>query len=72
MADFIADSPRQWAIPEDVAERAAARRRGIDAAREHDEAEAERVGTIWSDWLRRMRETGQASEEPDLRDYIGL
>lgn len=71
MAEPIADDPASWTWPEDVRERLAAKRAGIEAVRQADAEDTERVGTIWSDWLRKMRETAQADEQPNLHDYLG-
>jgi len=51
MADWIADSPQTWETPPDVAERAAARRSGIDATRQQASDDA----LAAQPWVRRMR-----------------
>lgn len=53
MADWIADAPGQWVIPEDVLERAEAKRRGIDAYRAQKAADRAAVLPI-SDLLRQI------------------
>ena len=73
MAEPIADDPASWSWPEDVRERLDAKRRGIEAARQQAEAEAAATQPgIWSDWLRRLRATGEATEDLNISDYIGL
>ena len=74
MPEPIADNPACWSWPEDVRERLAAKRAGIEAVRQADsEAQAATMPSIWSDWLKRMREQGQASDEPEIsHEFYGV